>query len=120
MRKTKKSRFQKLEKLGEGTYGVVFKAKDLDTHEVEISAPVGKIVALKKMRIENEEDGMPSTAIREIVILKLLRHRNIVSLKQVIHEAGKLVLVFEYLDYDLRNYMSVRKTQLQEMVVKSF
>ena len=61
--------YQKLEKIGEGTYGVVYKARDRNT---------GDIVALKKIRLESEEEGVPSTAIREISILKELQHENIV------------------------------------------
>ena len=62
-------RYQKLEKIGEGTYGVVYKAKDRIT---------GMIVALKRIRLEAEDEGIPSTAIREISLLKELRHPNIV------------------------------------------
>ena len=62
-------RYQKLEKIGEGTYGVVYKAKD------RVS---GQIIALKRIRLEAEDEGIPSTAIREISLLKELRHPNIV------------------------------------------
>jgi cyclin-dependent kinase len=62
-------RYQKLEKIGEGTYGVVYKAKDRKS---------GLIVALKRIRLEAEDEGIPSTAIREISLLKELRHQNIV------------------------------------------
>src|ERR1044072_7742205 len=61
---------KKLEKLGEGTYGVVYKAQDKVT---------GEFVALKKIRLEKEDDGVPSTAIREISLLKSLKHPNIVE-----------------------------------------
>lgn len=59
-----------MEKLGEGTYGVVYKAKNTETDE---------IVAIKKIRLEKEDDGVPSTAIREISLLKNLKHPNIVE-----------------------------------------
>lgn len=52
-----------MEKIGEGTYGVVFRAVDKNTKE---------IVALKKVKLENEDEGVPSTALREISILKEL------------------------------------------------
>ena len=63
--------FQKLEKIGEGTYGVVYKAKDKITNQ---------FVALKKIRLETESEGVPSTAIREISLLKELDHPNVVQL----------------------------------------
>jgi len=89
-------RYAKLEKIGEGTYGVVYKAQDKVTRE---------IVALKKIRLEAEDEGVPSTAIREISLLKELPHLNIVGLKDVVHENQKLYLVFEYLEQDLKKYM---------------
>ena len=63
-------RYEKIEKIGEGTYGVVYKARDIITRE---------LVALKKIRLENEEEGIPSTAMREISILKELNHKHIVT-----------------------------------------
>jgi serine/threonine protein kinase len=89
-------KYQKLEKLGEGTYGVVYKAKNTET---------GEIVAIKKIRLEKEDDGVPSTAIREISLLKNLKHPNIVELKEVLFSQDQLYLVFEYLEYDLKKYM---------------
>jgi cyclin-dependent kinase 2 len=54
-------RYQRIEKIGEGTYGVVYKAKDRNT---------GDYIAMKKIRLEREDEGVPSTAIREISLLK--------------------------------------------------
>ncbi|BHF78101.1 hypothetical protein SprV_0602121100 [Sparganum proliferum] len=68
------SDFVRLEKIGEGTYGVVYKCRNKKN---------SKLAALKKIRLENEEEGVPSTAIREISLLKELSHPNIV--KRVIH-----------------------------------
>eukprot|EP00343_Euplotes_focardii_P009488 CAMPEP_0205828228 /NCGR_PEP_ID=MMETSP0206-20130828/34389_1 /ASSEMBLY_ACC=CAM_ASM_000279 /TAXON_ID=36767 /ORGANISM="Euplotes focardii, Strain TN1" /LENGTH=82 /DNA_ID=CAMNT_0053129807 /DNA_START=36 /DNA_END=281 /DNA_ORIENTATION=- len=68
-------RYLKLEKIGEGTYGVVYKAQDNAT---------GEIVVLKKIRLEAQEEGVPSTAIREISLLKERQHENIVHLKDVV------------------------------------
>jgi len=61
--------YEKVEKIGEGTYGVVYKAK----HVVS-----GDTIALKKIRLEQEDEGVPPTAIREISLLKELHHVNIV------------------------------------------
>ena len=65
----------------------------------------GQIVALKKIRLEKEDDGVPSTAIREISLLKGLRHPNIVELKEIIYSQDQLFLVFEYCEFDLKKYM---------------
>jgi serine/threonine protein kinase len=100
-------RYQKLEdkNIGEGTYGVVFKAKDTLTNET---------VALKQIRLENEDEGIPSTAMREISILKELKHPNIVDLKDVIYlpQEKKLCLVFEFLDFDFKKYLDQNKFNL--------
>ena len=63
-------KYQKLEKLGEGPNGIVYRAHNLET---------GEYVAIKKIRLEKEDDGVPSTAIREISLLKNLRHPNVVE-----------------------------------------
>lgn len=89
-------KYQKLDKLGEGTYGVVFKAKNTEN---------GEIVALKKIKLEKEDDGVPSTAIREISLLKGIKHPNVVELKEVIYQEDNLYLIFEYCEYDLKKYM---------------
>eukprot|EP00057_Strongylocentrotus_purpuratus_P029906 XP_780180.1 PREDICTED: cyclin-dependent kinase 1 [Strongylocentrotus purpuratus] len=102
--------FMKIEKLGEGTYGVVYKGKHKRT---------GKIVALKKIRLESEEEGVPSTAIREISLLKELYHPNIVMLEDVLMEPNRLYLVFEYLTMDLKKYMeSLKGKQMDPALVK--
>ena len=62
--------YEKVEKIGEGTYGVVYKARDRATNET---------IALKKIRLEQEDEGVPSTAIREISLLKEMQHGNIVK-----------------------------------------
>jgi len=102
--------FQKLEKIGEGTYGVVYKAKDRQT---------GKVVALKKIRLDTDTEGVPSTAIREIALLRELSHPNIVQLLDVIHSNTRLFLVFEYLNQDLKKYMDTCTT-VDMALVKSY
>ncbi|KAL5223262.1 hypothetical protein ABZP36_027975 [Zizania latifolia] len=101
--------FEKLEQIGEGTYGQVYMAKETETNE---------IVALKKIRMDNEREGFPITAIREIKILKKLHHQNVIQLKEIVtspgperDEQGKpiegnkykgsIYMVFEYMDHDL-------------------
>eukprot|EP01136_Pigoraptor_vietnamica_P032036 Opistho-1_new@93382 len=106
--------YTKAEKIGEGTYGVVYKAKDKTT---------GEYVALKKIRLEVEDEGVPSTAIREISLLKELRNPNVVGLLDVIHQEDKLYLVFEFLDHDLKGYMDLTKKRsggMDRMLIKSY
>ncbi|CAG8612627.1 6285_t:CDS:10 [Paraglomus brasilianum] len=125
-------KYQKIEKLGEaysisyrfhhfrrydlsyniqsaGTYGIVYKAQNRDSNE---------IVALKRIRLDNEEEGVPCTAIREISLLKELKHPNIVRLHDVLHTEKKLTLVFEYLDSDLKKYLDSYGGDLDPQTIK--
>ncbi|XP_078716027.1 cyclin-dependent kinase 1-like [Lampetra fluviatilis] len=86
----------KIEKIGEGSYGVVYKGRNKGT---------GDLVALKKIRLEHEEEGVPATAIREIALLRELRHPNIVRLQDVLLQSARLYLIFEYLPMDLKRYL---------------
>mmetsp|Transcript_10159 Transcript_10159/g.8698 ORF Transcript_10159/g.8698 Transcript_10159/m.8698 type:complete len:102 (-) Transcript_10159:731-1036(-) len=88
LEKNPMKRYKKLEKIGSGSYGDVYKGQDIIT---------GDIVALKKMKLQVENEGVPGTTLREICLLKSLNHENIVKLlSHVLHE-NKLQLVFEYL-----------------------
>lgn len=88
--------------IGEGTFGQVYKARDQDR---------GTYFALKRVRLENERDGFPITAVREIKILRQLNHKNIVNLIEIVtdktnslefrRDKGSFYLVFEYMDHDL-------------------
>ncbi|KAJ7282110.1 kinase-like domain-containing protein [Mycena rebaudengoi] len=106
-------RYERIEKIGEGTYGVVYKAKDTTTNT---------IVALKKIRLEAEDEGVPSTAIREISLLKELDHDNIVRLFNIVHQDQKLFLVFEYLEMDLKRFMenANKDNSMSPALVKKF
>ena len=63
-------KYERLEKLGEGTYGLVFKVRNKLNNEIS---------ALKKIKIDSDEEGVPSTSIREISLLKELTHPNVVQ-----------------------------------------
>jgi len=90
------SRYNLLEKLGEGTYGKVYKAEHNET---------GRHYALKEIPIQYEEEGVPSTAIREVSLLKECDHPNVIRLHEVLSVPSALYLVFESLDMDLRMYL---------------
>ena len=94
------SEFRKLRKIGEGTYGEVYEAMDTINN---------RRVAMKKMRIENKDEGIPITALREMCILKHLHHENVVELYEIIQDVDKIVLIFEYADMDLKMYIDKEK-----------
>ncbi|KDO32862.1 CMGC/CDK/CDC2 protein kinase [Saprolegnia parasitica CBS 223.65] len=105
-------RYRKIEKngaIGEGTYGVVYKAQDLKTQE---------IVALKRIRLEVEDEGIPSTALREISILRELEHPT--SLLNCLQDAGKLYLVFEFVDRDLKRCMDTTLGNIDPHLIKAY
>uniref|UniRef100_UPI00358F8C04 cyclin-dependent kinase 14-like n=1 Tax=Myxine glutinosa TaxID=7769 RepID=UPI00358F8C04 len=87
--------YERLEKLGEGSYATVYKGK---------SRLNGKLVALKVIGLQVEE-GTPFTAIREVSLLKALKHANVVLLHDIIQTHEALTLVFEYVQTDLCRYM---------------
>ncbi|KAG8342303.1 Protein kinase domain [Trypanosoma vivax] len=105
------SRYERQEKVGEGAYGLVYKARDVNT---------GSIVALKRIRLDTEEEGVPCTAIREISLLKELRHQNIVRLLDVCHSENRLTLVFEYMELDLRKYIDRENCNLDSATIQGF
>uniref|UniRef100_A0A914W345 cyclin-dependent kinase n=1 Tax=Plectus sambesii TaxID=2011161 RepID=A0A914W345_9BILA len=88
--------YENLSKIGEGTYGVVYKA---------VESRSGKLVALKKIRLDSDPEGVPSTCIREIALLRELDHPHIVKLLDVVHSARNLYLVFEFCNQDLKAYL---------------
>ncbi|XP_015783365.1 cyclin-dependent kinase 2 [Tetranychus urticae] len=106
-----KDNFDKVEKIGEGSYGVVYKAR----HRIS-----GDLVALKRIPLDIESEGVPSTAIREIALLRELNHPNVVRLLDVIHSDKNLYLVFEYLNQDLKKLLDESETGLEKSLVKSY
>jgi len=109
--------FEKKQKVGEGTYGSVFVARDKKSNE---------IVALKRINTKQEENGFPITALREVKILKALHHPNIVNLKEIVtsKEQGELpkdvFMVFEYMEYDLTGILETQEIKLTQDHVKSW
>uniref|UniRef100_A0A0N4ZAZ2 Fucosyltransferase n=1 Tax=Parastrongyloides trichosuri TaxID=131310 RepID=A0A0N4ZAZ2_PARTI len=94
--------YQKIIGLGEGTYATVYLGKSLLT---------GKSVALKEIRLEPEE-GAPCTAIREVSLLRNLKHANVVTLHDIVYTDRVLTLVFEFVERDLRFYMEEVNNQV--------
>eukprot|EP00775_Hariotina_reticulata_P006093 gene6093-6331_t len=107
-----KYRYERLQELGSGSYAVVYKARNRETDEV---------IALKKLRFGFDEQGLPSSTLREISLLKELKHSNIVELKDIIYGFGtnNVYVVLECLDCDLRDLLDAEQ-QLDILQIKSF
>ncbi len=113
--------FERLEVIGEGTYGKVFKAVDIKTRQ---------LVALKSVKLENEKEGFPITAVREIKILRQLQHPNIVNMIEIVtdkqdaldfkKDRGEFYLVFEYMDHDLFGLLDSGYLELNSDQIASF
>lgn len=86
------------EQLGRGTYGCVLKAVNKKTKEV---------VAIKKIKLDVDTEGIPATALREIAILKNFQHNNVVRLIHLDLSDKKIMLCLEYIKYDLRKYWDI-------------
>ena len=104
--------FQKVRKIGEGTYGEVYEALDTANNNCR--------VAMKKLHIENKDEGIPITALREMCILKHLHHENVVDLIEIIQDVDKIVLIFEYADMDLKMYVDKEKGIKDIKIIQQF
>ncbi|MCJ1476844.1 serine/threonine protein kinase, CMGC, CDC2/CDK sub [Lambiella insularis] len=111
--------YEMLDKLGEGTFGEVHKAR---------SRTDGHIVALKKILMHNEKDGFPITALREIKLLKMLSHPNILKLEEMAVEHPKgggrkkaiMFMVTPYMDHDLSGLLENPAVRITEPQIKCY
>ncbi|XP_016447040.1 protein IMPAIRED IN BABA-INDUCED STERILITY 1 [Nicotiana tabacum] len=103
--------FQKLDKIGQGTYSSVFRARDLES---------GRTVALKKVRFDNFEPESVRFMAREILILRRLDHPNIMKLEGIIASrlSSSIYLVFEYMEHDISGLLSCPEVKFNESQVK--
>ncbi|XP_044137858.1 cyclin-dependent kinase 11B isoform X2 [Bufo gargarizans] len=94
--------FQCLNRIEEGTYGVVYRAKDKKTDE---------IVALKRLKMEKEKEGFPITSLREINTILKAQHDNIVRVREIVvgSNMDKIYIVMNYVEHDLKSLMETMK-----------
>ncbi|CAB3377991.1 Hypothetical predicted protein [Cloeon dipterum] len=98
--------FQCLNRIEEGTYGVVYRARDKRTDE---------IVALKRLKMEKEKEGFPITSLREINTLLKAQHPNIVTVREIVvgSNMDKIFIVMDYVEHDLKSLMETMKQKKQ-------
>ncbi|XVE74819.1 hypothetical protein DITRI_Ditri12bG0048800 [Diplodiscus trichospermus] len=103
--------FERLNKINEGTYGVVYRAREKKT---------GEIVALKKVKMEKEREGFPLTSLREINILLSFHHPSVIDVKEVVvgSNLDSIFMVMEYMEHDLKGLMETMKQPFSQSEVK--
>lgn len=95
--------------VGEGAYGVVLKCKNKDTNEV---------VAIKKFKESEEDEVVKKTTLREVKILRIMRHENIVQLKEAFRRKGKLYLVFEFIEKSMLDILEANPNGVDTETVR--
>ncbi|KAL4556175.1 hypothetical protein LXL04_038818 [Taraxacum kok-saghyz] len=105
--------FQKMDKIGQGTYSSVYRARDLET---------GKIVALKKVRFVNRDPESVRFMAREINVLRKLDHPNVMKLEALVTSrmSDNLYLVFEYMEHDLAGLLASPMIEFTESQIKCY
>ncbi|KAF8010512.1 hypothetical protein BT93_J1213 [Corymbia citriodora subsp. variegata] len=104
--------YERLNKINEGTYGVVYRARDMKT---------GEIVALKKVKMSQQDSdgGFPLTSLREINLLLSLNHPSVVGVKEVVmDDDNSIFMAMEYMEHDLKGLMETRKRPFSTSEVK--
>jgi len=98
--------FKPLNRIEEGTYGVVYRAKDLRTQE---------IVALKRLKMEREKEGFPITSLREVNTLLISQHPNVVTVREIVvgSNCDLIYIVMDFVQHDLKSLMELMRKKNQ-------
>ena len=98
--------FDCLNRIEEGTYGVVYRARDKRTQE---------IVALKKLKMEKEKEGFPITSLREINTLLISQHPNVVTVREIVvgSDINQIYIVMDFVEHDLKGLMETMRKKKQ-------
>ncbi|KAJ7785986.1 Pkinase-domain-containing protein [Mycena metata] len=104
--------YERLNQIEEGSYGVVFRARDKQT---------GDIVALKKLKLDEEKNGFPITALREINALMACRHENVVGVREVVvgDTLTQVFVVMDFIEHDLKSLLTLMPTPFLQSEIKT-
>jgi len=104
--------YERLNSIEEGSYGVVFRARDKET---------GDIVALKKLKLDDEKHGFPITALREINSLMMCKHENVVGIREVVvgDTLTQVFIVMDFIEHDLKTLLHVMPAPFLQSEVKT-
>ena len=105
------NKYEILSIVGEGAYGIVYKARNKETQE---------IIAIKKFKEGDEDEIVKKTTLREVKMLRLLKQQNIVQLKEAFKRKQRLYLVFEYVEKNLLEILEEKPTGLNPESVRNY
>ncbi|RXG60723.1 Cyclin-dependent kinase 11B [Armadillidium vulgare] len=102
--------FKCLNRIEEGTYGVVYRAREKSTNE---------IVALKRLKMEKEKEGFPITSLREVDTLLKAQHDNIITCREIVvgSSIDKIYIVMDYVEHDLKSLMETMRKKKQSFTI---
>ncbi|KAF8225034.1 Pkinase-domain-containing protein [Tricholoma matsutake] len=104
--------YERLNQIEEGSYGVVFRARDKQT---------GDIVALKKLKLDEEKNGFPITALREVYALMSCRHENVVGIREVVvgDTLTQVFVVMDFIEHDLKSLLTMMPSPFLQSEIKT-
>lgn len=104
--------YERLNSIEEGSYGVVFRARDKQT---------GDIVALKKLKLDEEKNGFPITALREVNSLMMCKHENVVGIREVVvgDTLTQVFIVMDFIEHDLKTLLTVMPSPFLQSEIKT-
>ncbi|KAH9004276.1 Pkinase-domain-containing protein [Lactarius hatsudake] len=104
--------YERLNSIEEGSYGVVFRAREKQT---------GDIVALKKLKLDEEKHGFPITALREINALMSCRHDNVVGIREVVvgETLTQVFIVMDFIEHDLKTLLTLMPSPFLQSEIKT-
>ncbi|KAF8756222.1 Serine/Threonine protein kinase, catalytic domain [Rhizoctonia solani] len=104
--------YERLNHIEEGTYGVVFRARDKET---------GEIVALKKLKLDEEKNGFPITSLREVMALMVCKHEHVVGVREIVvgDTLTQVFIVMDFIEHDLKQLLTQMPSPFLQSEIKT-